>query len=184
MASKFTGIGTVLRTGIPNLAANMAEQPPEIILKDIRAHLDAVCILIERHSGTIVQFSGDSVLAFWHPNTKPSHAQSAFHASKALLEYVSASSRNQESVLRIAIALGTGVLGGEFFGPTKQFQIVGAAVSIAKRLSEVKPLPESFIRMSQYTASIIDAPGLIQEKELIERTGSDSLKLYTYRRPA
>lgn len=179
---KFTGVGTVLQSRIVNIDQVLMDISPEESIRVLKAHLDHVLVIIEKNKGTVVSFQGDEVLAFWHPeNTKPGHAQLAFDASCIILESLLKSSiRPNDIACQVGIALGTGEFGGDFFGPMKQFQIIGNAVSIAHRLFEVKPPPGSFIRMSQHTADTINVPGKLKEEGAIEKDGADTLKVYIY----
>lgn len=180
--SKFSGVGTVFYCESPNFVMSASELAPELLIQVLQTYLDSVRGLIAKNGGTFVQCSGDAVLAFWHPASKPSHAQMAYDASRSILESVPEAIRNIKGPnLDMAIYLGTGEFGGDIFGPAKQFQIVGAAVSVMQRLSKANPLSGSFIRMSQYTAGIINAPELIQEEGIIERDGLEALKLYAFR---
>ncbi|MFH1725063.1 MAG: adenylate/guanylate cyclase domain-containing protein [Elusimicrobiota bacterium] len=180
---KFTGEGTVFRSGIVNSVAMTEILPPQESLGSLKTYLERVSAAIEQHSGRIVRFDGDTVVAFWQgAGDDPSHAQAAFDAACAILKSLAPPSGNDADVMmEVRIVLGTGSMGGDFFGPTKQFQIVGAAVLIADHLFKMKDTDGSVIRMSQYTADKINAPEPLQEEGLIKRDGSEDLRVYGYR---
>ena len=80
----------------------------------------------------------------------------------------------------VEIVLGTGDMAGDWFGPTKQFQVVGRAAAIADRLSKCSRFNRSFIRMSQYTLDFIKPPEGIEETGKISRENLDDLRVFTY----
>lgn len=83
-----------------------------------------------------------------HPQT-PEHAQFAFDTALDILSFAPRSTR-------VAIVLGTGEMGGDFFGTASQFQVVGAAVAVTDRLLALPNRADPSIRMTQLTRDRIE----------------------------
>ena len=181
-SEKFTGVGTVFISDVVNVAKVAGEHGPVELVGILKRHLTHVSDLVERYGGNVVQFVGDAVLAFWHPKeTDPSHAQLAFDASIQILSTLPELLRSQGSVTYdIDIALGTGEMAGDIFGPGKRFQVVGKAMSIADRLSKAGPRRCSSIRMSQHTLALLRPVEGIRETGTIARDHLDDLTVFTY----
>ena len=75
---KFSGVGTVLMGGIisvATLAEHLSHEDLIEVLKQLQNHVRSG---IEKHSGTILQFAGDAVLAFWAPHVIAPGLSAAF----------------------------------------------------------------------------------------------------------
>ena len=86
----------------------------------------------------------------------------------------------------VLIALGTGNMAGDLFGPQKQFQVIGEAMSIAEHLEKAaRGFPTSSIWMSQYSVDLLKTGRSIQEAGTIIRENTDALKTFmcALRRP-
>jgi class 3 adenylate cyclase len=180
---KFTGTGTVLVSKIIDIAKLAHNIDHEDLIRILRRYLDLVVPIIEKHSGIVLRFEGDAVLAFWSPkHTAPSHAQLAFDASRAILDSLPKLISKREDVnYNVDIILGTGDITGDFFGPAKQFQIVGKAMAIADLLSRARKIDHSLIQMSQYTVNLLIHSEDIEQTETIIADGTEDLKIFTYR---
>lgn len=178
----FTGIGTVLLADITTISRIAERMGPEGLIESLNRHLDHVVSVVEKHSGVILQYVGDAVLAFWHPShTAPNHAQLAFDAAREILESLPRLMAKHHSIAYdMEVILGTGPMAGDFFGPMKQYQIVGAAMATATRLSDIRYRRGSSVRMSQYTVELIRPTDGLQEIGMIPREGLDDLRIITY----
>ena len=81
---------------------------------------------------------------------------------------------------KLRIALGTGDMAGDWFGPIKQFQVVGKAMTTADRLIRTPPILDSTVQMSQYTYNLICPHEGIKETGSIGRDNLEDLKVFTY----
>ena len=180
--SRFTGIGTVLMTEIIYVDPMPPDVAPEDVIAFLNAHLNHVCGSIEKYSGIVYQILGDDVVAFWHPITsKSNHAQLAFDASRAILDSLPRQPKSMEHFRYfVHIALGTGQMGGDFFGPIKQLQIVGQAVSIASRILKAKKFRRCVARMSQHTVDSIKTSELLRKAGRIKRGDLEPLRIFAY----
>jgi class 3 adenylate cyclase len=180
--SEFMGVGTVLMTRIVHIDAMPPNVAPEDVIALLNAYLKHVCDSIQNHSGIVLQIAGDDVLAFWHPsNSNSDHAQLAFDASRAILDSLPKPPKSMAHFnYLVHIALGTGQMGGDYFGPIKQFQIVGQAVSIASRILKAKKLRRSVARMSQHTVDLIKTSDLLRKAGRIGGGDLEPLRLFAY----
>lgn len=178
---KFTGVGTVLMTDIFNWNLDH-ECGPEDMVEFLNSYLSQVTTTIQKHSGVISECVGDVVLGLWHPcHQHPNHAQLAFDAAREILTSLPEFMSGQKIVTYdVEIVLGTGRMAGDFFGPTKQYQIVGAAMSIATRLSKARDRRGTCIRMSQYTVDFVHPKDSLQETGTIKRDNLEDLKIFTH----
>lgn len=178
---KFTGTGTILIAALGDLRAKADMLDPMAMMKSVRAHMDAVFQDVERHGGVVVQAIGDNVRAFWGPDD-PSHAQHAFDAAKAVLESFERLAKSGEVPFTVVVALGTGEMGGDFFGPTKQFQVVGKGVAVADRIFNHRRPNGSGVWMSRQTMDALESGDSIVPDGAAEREGAESLVVFAYRR--
>lgn len=178
---KFSGVGTVMIADLFNVSSDLELAAPEDILKAMKRCMDIAQRTVESHSGATIQFVGGCLMAFWDTSTDSAHAQSAFDASLAIVRAVDGVATESPVRFSMFIVLGTGELAGDFFGTTKQFQLVGKAMAVADRLSKFKSPAASLVRFSQYTADAIRMPSSVLEEGKIERAGLNDLKVYGYR---
>ena len=106
------------------------------------------------------------------------HASSAFAAAQQMLAGLPGLLLQQRGAqYHIRVTLGTGELAGEFFGPIKQFQIVGKVRAIADRPDREPASRGSVVRMSQYTADHIEGLENLVERSRIAREGLADLRI-------
>ncbi|HEO64746.1 MAG TPA: hypothetical protein ENI73_02650, partial [Spirochaetes bacterium] len=121
----FVGDGTVLYTELRNWDFFETYTPTQMI-KFLNKYLTNSIEIIEQHSGTVVQYEGDVIQAFWHPQVNAiNHTQSAFIGAMEILSAYKDQISKYKSYPVLCIALGTEELRGDFFGPIRQFQILG-----------------------------------------------------------
>lgn len=137
---------------------------------------------IEKHDGHIIQFVGDAVSAYWPPEqSAPSHAQLAYDAARDIIQTLPRLLRKQRGVsYSLRVDLGTGEMAGDYFGPIKQFQVIGKGVAIAERLSRLPSSDVSCIRMSQYTFNLVQPRDGIIQTETVTREPLEELSVYSW----
>jgi class 3 adenylate cyclase len=171
--SAFRGEGTVLMTSLRGMAQALDNTPPGELIKRVKGASEFISSDLESHGGTVVAVIGDRHLAFWNG---ASHADEAFDAARSLLN---AAGAHRALPFKIQVFLGTGPLGGDFFGPLKRYQIVGEAMAIADRISKMKNGEDSFIRMSQFTKRLLKAPPADSPTGTIKRQDLAPLEVFT-----
>jgi len=131
----FSGRGTVLISFIRGVTNPTTRMSPEQMLDFLHTYLKTQTSIIEKHSGVVLTSVGDSIVAFWNDSDNQSNsAELAFQAAQAMLSDVDTS-------LKYRVVLGTGNMAGEYFGPIKQYQVVGEAMHIAEQLSQFHLFP-------------------------------------------
>jgi class 3 adenylate cyclase len=128
---KFSGEGTILISFFNRFdQVAITSRTPERLVELLKNHLATQLKIIENHSGIVLSFVGDSIIAFW-PNVDSQYnfCLQAFEAAKKMLS-------NTDKVVDYQIVLGTGLIAGDFFGPRKQYQVVGEAMDVADQLSK------------------------------------------------
>ena len=129
---KFSGEGTVLISFVSKLDQVATSNSPERLVKLLKKHLAIQSKIIENHSGFVLSFEGDSILAFWpKAEIQQNCALQAFEAAHEMLSKV-------DNAVDYQIVLGTGLVAGDFFGQTKQYQVVGEGMDIADQLSRIR----------------------------------------------
>ena len=162
----FVGVGTVFLSDVRNLSAPSEGFDPAQLAKAITIHLSHVENAILKHRGRVLQHLGDAVLAFWPPEI-PSHAQLAYEAARTAICTLPKSLQKQSGLkYSLQIALGTSEMAGDFFGPTRQFQIIGKARAIVERMTSVNISNKSCILFSQYTREVIRTKDTVEEIEI------------------
>jgi len=179
----FNGIGTVFTSSIINIAELTENLGPERLIEFLNKYVNKAAKIIKKYSGTLLNIKADAVLAFWHPeNDNSNHAQLSFDASCALLDAVNCLSVSQkETAACIAdIILSTGEIAADFFGPVKQFQVVGRAMDIANIMSKDNTVSCSSVRMNQDTLDLIEKRERIEETSTIKMANLEDLKIFSY----
>ncbi len=148
----FVGDGTVLYTELRNWDFFETYTPSQMI-KFLNKYLTNSIEIIEQHSGTVVQYEGNVIQAFWHPQINAvDHAQSAFNGAKEILSAYKNQISKYKTYPGLCIALGTEELIGDFFGPIRQFQILGKACLMAEKLLSAYKSDQSKILLTGRTA--------------------------------
>ena len=175
----FIGNGTILYADIVRITVFPAESGPLAMLELMRRHQDFNCAVIQTHHGNVSQFIGSATVAYWLEEGPDSdHAARAFAAARQMLSGLPALLSQQGGAqYDIRVTLGSGELAGQFFGPIKQFQVVGQARAIADRLDRESASAGSKVRMSQYTADLLDGTANFVEQGRIARDGLADLRI-------
>jgi class 3 adenylate cyclase len=178
----FTGIGTVLICDTVGFTALSEGLDAAGLAKLLNSHLGHITAVIEKHGGYVIQTIGDAVVALWRSSHgKLNHAQQAYDTAHALVQTTPKSMRKlQPENYALQIVLGTGEMAGDYFGPIKQFQVVGTAMIIADRLSRFRYSPTACITMSQYTFDLIQPHEGIAQTGTIARPHLEELRVYRW----
>jgi class 3 adenylate cyclase len=181
-AEKFSGISTVLVSVINNMQDLSNQLCTRDLVSFLGKYIAYVSKIIEKYSGVVFRFDGDTILVFWPPHyINPFHAQLAFDASREIVQSRPQLTENEKLAgYEVAVFLGTGGLSGDYFGPTRQFQIVGDAMSVADRLSNAARVESSSILMSQLTLDLLNHPNDLKEVGIIKRDELEDLRLFRY----
>ncbi|CAN5295113.1 hypothetical protein BH11PSE11_BH11PSE11_10460 [soil metagenome] len=182
---KFAGFGTVMMSSIARLANLEKQENPLEIVESLKRHRERIYAAIEARAGIPYQYVGGSVFAFWHPqHASPNHAQLAFDAARDILALLPSLMEEQLPLTYdVEISLGTGDMLADVFGPSQQFQIIGSAVIIADRIVKAGGTSGSAVRMSQYTADLLQKREELAETDKLGRDNLDDLRIYSFPPP-
>ena len=180
----FTGIGTVMVTDVTSFAQSVQSMAPTAIAVEMTRHLEHVLKTVRSHGGEVSQYVGSACIAYWRDigeDGSGQHAHRAYAASQEIITSLAASQNHAAgSKFSVRIDLGSGELAGQYFGPIKQFQVVGIARAIAERISRHGRSPQSMIRMSQYTRQWLGDREDIREAGSIVREGLENLRVFEW----
>jgi adenylate cyclase len=138
---------TVMLTDVAGFTSLAERSAPEAMREFVNRHFTMLEACVEAESGTVPQFIGDSMLAFWGaPDPQPDHAARACRAAlriKAALE-----EENRERAARgeppvcIRIGINTGqVTAGNVGAPSRSsYGIVGDTVNTTQRIEQLAKL--------------------------------------------
>jgi len=170
----FSCTGTVLFSFIRAFSNLAVKISPEQMIAFLHEHLNAQTSIIEKHSGVVLTSVGDAIMAFWRDSdSEQKSADLAFRAAQAMLADVDTS-------VKYRIVLGTGTMAGDFFGPIKQYQIVGEAMNIAEELARFHSLnsaPPKVILLTENTLARIKPFSVAASSD---GTLSNNIKVYSY----
>jgi class 3 adenylate cyclase len=177
--SVFVDVGTILYTDIVRIITFPSVAGPIEMLDLMRRHMDYSASIVEAHGGQVCQHAGSAIAAYWLEKQEGvHHAHRAFAAAQQMLSGLPGLlSQQRGAQYDIRVTLGTGELAGEFFGPIKQFQVVGKARAVADRLDRAPASAGSFVRMSQYTADHVECSEKLVERGHIAREGLVDLRI-------
>lgn len=122
--ARFVGEATILMADISHVDSLAGELGPAGLAAFLDKHVEMQNRIISRHEGVVVQFVGSYINALWRD---AEHASKAVDAARAML-----SAANDRIDYHIAIATESVI--GDFFGPIKQYQLLGRAMEQADRL--------------------------------------------------
>jgi adenylate cyclase len=135
---------TILFTDIQGFTA-LAEKLPARELADLlNEHFTLIVRAIEAEGGTVDKYLGDGAMAFWGaPERQGDHAARACRAAVAIAQAVEADNKVRRAAgkppIRTRIGVHSGnVVVGNIGAPSRvNYTIVGDAVNVAERISEI-----------------------------------------------
>ncbi|MBX3581208.1 MAG: adenylate/guanylate cyclase domain-containing protein [Rhizobiaceae bacterium] len=132
---------TVLFTDIRDFTTISEQRSPEEVVEMLGEYFETMNVIVERHSGVIVQYLGDSIYAMWNaPTENPDHVVDACRCAlelKAAIDALNEKSRRSgraELVTRFGLHTGIAVVGSVGAEERKQYTAMGDTVNVASRL--------------------------------------------------
>jgi adenylate cyclase len=175
----FSGIGSILMVDVARFTILAEGLSPEELAKVMSAHLEHVCSSIAKHGGTIYLYVGDAVIAYWLGGEgEAGHAKSAVRAARGLLAKPCHDDLPGGARIALDLSIGSGEMVGTHFGPVRQFQIVGAAYSIANRLARAQYLAPGALRISQFTLEALGPNAGFERVGSIDRSPLAPLEVF------
>lgn len=135
---------TVMFTDIRDFTTISERHSPEAVVAMLSTYFELMNKGVERHSGAIIQFLGDSVFAMWNaPVNDPDHADNACRAAldlAAALRDFNARQRAEgkpEFVTRFGLHSGPAVVGSVGAERRLVYTAMGDTVNVASRLEGI-----------------------------------------------
>jgi class 3 adenylate cyclase len=177
----FLGRGTVLAADIVALSPALEGKLPLELVAMMNRHVEYVLTVIHAHRGIAGYQIGTAVIAYWLESAGDAgHAQAAFACARQLLTGLPTLLKQQGADYDMRIALGSGELAGQLFGPIGQFQIVGHARSRVDRIDRSFLQAGSIVRLCQYTAEALGAHSELQSCGSLEREGQAPMEVFEW----
>ncbi|GDX82046.1 hypothetical protein LBMAG42_38570 [Deltaproteobacteria bacterium] len=134
----------VLYADLRGYTAYANQLPPERLVAELNAYLDALVPVIREHGGVVDKFVGDAVMVvFGMPRTMPDAASRALRAAVAMQRALARHNEERATLqcpplkLSIGVHFGEVVLGNIGCAERMQYTVVGDAVNLATRLQGV-----------------------------------------------
>lgn len=154
---------------------------PKMLFELINQYTALIVARIFQHNGTIVQCTGEQIIAVWNLLLEQSdHARHALSAGIEIREDLAA--LNQNHLPPLAFRFGMGITTGQVFAgrldtaPHTEYTVIGEIVSVAERLA-VRPERSIFIDEATY-AQVGDAFPVRELKPIKLRRRTDPHRIW------
>jgi adenylate cyclase len=177
---------TLLFSDLRGFTAYVEENPPEEVIRSMRAYFTAMQEAIRQHNGLVLQYVGDEIEAvFGVPIEQPGHADRAVRAAmemrKSLDNLNDQRAGQGKPSLRHGIGICTGqVLAGITGSENRQsYTLIGSTVNLASRIETLTKTVGCDILISQETkAGLTHAFPLQEEKPQAVKGYSKPITVY------
>lgn len=135
---------TIMFTDLEGYSSFAAGRPAAEVADYLNTVLARIGPLIEANGGTIDNFIGDAVMAFWGaPEPNEQHVDAACQTALELVEAFAALNAERRAAglptcrLRIGLHTGRVVVGNVGFEGREHYTIIGEAVNVAQRIEQL-----------------------------------------------
>jgi len=169
---------TVLFVDLGGFTALAEALPPEVVVAHLNEYFEAVCSAVLEEDGTVKEFQGDGVVAFWGaPIAQPDHAPRAGRAALAAAARLEAlrSRWERRGVTAPSYRLGlhsAELVAGEIGSAERgAYGIVGDGMNLAARIEGANKLYGTRILVSEATRAGLGPAFLLRELDLVRVVG-------------
>jgi adenylate cyclase len=169
---------TVMFVDLGGFTSLAEELPPEIVVAHLNEYFEAVCGAVLEEDGTVKEFQGDGVVAFWGaPIAQPDHAQRAGRAALGAASRLDDLRRRwvARGVTAPSYRLGlhsAELVAGEIGSAERgAYGIVGDGMNLAARIEGANKLYGTRVLASEATRRELGAGFLLRELDLVRVVG-------------
>jgi class 3 adenylate cyclase len=135
---------TLLFSDLRGFTAYVEENPPEEVIKSMRAYFTAMQQAVRQHGGLVLQFVGDEIEAvFGVPIEQPGHADKAVQAALEMRKRLDKLNQQRSAQGKPLFAHGIGICTGQVLaGITgsdnrQSYTLIGSTVNLASRIEQL-----------------------------------------------
>jgi len=140
----FSGEVSILMADITKVDALAAQLSPEDLVLFLKDHLQIQISIISEHEGIVIQYVASYINALWRDSD---HAKKAVDTARAMLSAA-------DDRINYSIAVATEAAVGAFFGPIKQYQVLGRAMEQADQLLRFPTRPKRSLLVTEKTLTL------------------------------
>jgi adenylate cyclase len=178
---------TVLFTDLAGFTKLTEKHPPTVVQQVLFKHFTAMTEVIHAHKGTVVQFIGDAVMAFWGaPLDDPDHALHAVQSAIAMqraMDQLRLELRAQglpEIHMRIGVNTCTAIVGNMGSAARLAYTAMGDGVNEASRLEGANKFWKTPILLSGDTVAKLAGRIPVRRVDRIRVSGkTEAADVYT-----
>lgn len=169
---------TIMFTDLKGFTGISEKMPPDVVSRVLTEHFTAMTDIILAHGGTVIQFIGDAIMAFWGaPLDDPDHRLHAVEAAvemqrgMAKLRGELAAQGMPELHMRIGLNTGRAVVGN--MGSRRRFaySALGDCVNLASRLEGTNKAYGTRILIAGETAKGVGEAVALRRVDLVRVAG-------------
>jgi adenylate cyclase len=169
---------TVLFVDLGGFTSLAEELPPEVVVAHLNEYFEAVCGAVLEEDGTVKEFQGDGVVAFWGaPIPQTDHAPRAGRAALAAVTRLEALRKRwlARGVTAPSYRLGlhsADLVAGEIGSAERgTYGIVGDGMNLAARIEGANKLYGTRVLVSEATRHALGPAFLLRELDLVRVLG-------------
>jgi adenylate cyclase len=183
---------TVLFTDIEGFTPIVEEADTDVVLEALGAYLEEMNVELATHHGTVSQYLGDAIMAFWNaPVAQKDHAVLACRAALAMRDRVhaliAAASERGHPPLPTRFGLNTGEVMVGNIGARSRFNYnaLGDPVNVASRIEGLNKEYGTEILIGERTAELVEGAFLLRPLDWVRMKGkANALQVFELIGPA
>jgi adenylate cyclase len=175
---------TVLFTDIVGFTTIVEREEPDIVLAALSDYLTEMNMLIQTEDGTVAQYLGDAIMAFWGaPEPRPDHALSAcraaLHIRDKVQQLIEAAPQKGMPALPTRIGVNTGACMVGNIGAAERFSytILGDPVNTASRIEGLNKEYGTTVLIGERTAELVADHLLVRPVDWVRVKGREGAML-------
>lgn len=139
-------VTTTMFTDIVGFSTLSETMPPAGISAFVNEHFQLLTAVVERHGGTVAQFTGDSLMAYWSEADRKDHAAAGCRAAIAMAAALMADNAGRTlrglAPVRVRLGINTGAAMAGNIGARNRglYTLMGDAVNTAQRIEQMGKL--------------------------------------------